>query len=49
MLSRPQLLVRKSWVGPWVGENVVLPCVAHGHPTPTVRYVVYNTTTIRLF
>ncbi|XP_069190704.1 cell adhesion molecule Dscam2 isoform X3 [Procambarus clarkii] len=38
LLSRPQLLLRRDIIRPWAREDLLLPCVARGHPTPTVTW-----------
>ncbi|ROT67213.1 putative Down syndrome cell adhesion molecule-like protein Dscam2 isoform X45 [Penaeus vannamei] len=38
MLSRPQLLLRRDIVRPWTREDILLPCVARGHPLPSIRW-----------
>ncbi|XP_071546322.1 cell adhesion molecule Dscam2-like isoform X3 [Panulirus ornatus] len=38
LLSRPQLLLRRDLVRPWTRDDLLLPCVARGHPAPTVTW-----------
>ncbi|XP_042236909.1 Down syndrome cell adhesion molecule-like protein Dscam2 [Homarus americanus] len=38
MLSRPQLLLRRDKIRPWTRDDLLLPCVARGHPTPSVTW-----------
>lgn len=38
LVSRPQLILRRDLVRPWVRDDVLLPCVARGHPTPSITW-----------
>ncbi|XP_064112208.1 cell adhesion molecule Dscam2-like isoform X2 [Macrobrachium nipponense] len=37
-LSRPQLLLRRDIARPWAREDILFPCIARGHPLPTVAW-----------
>ncbi|KAK8403945.1 hypothetical protein O3P69_000181 [Scylla paramamosain] len=38
LVSRPQLILRRDLVRPWVRDDLLLPCVARGHPSPSVTW-----------